>query len=69
MTMTPVKSTNIASLGYYPASKAMHVQFRSGATHELANVPAPAYAAFLKAPSLGTHFATHIRGKYASKKL
>jgi KTSC domain len=69
MTMTPVKSTNLHSLGYDPEAKLMRVKFRSGATHEYTGVPAAAHQAFLTAPSLGSHFANHVRGKYPSTKL
>lgn len=67
--MLPVKSSNIAALGYDPVAKELHVKFLSGATHAYADVPATTYTAFLNSPSLGSHFSKHIREEFKSRKV
>ena len=66
MTMKPVSSSNIESVGYEDGT--MHVKFRSGKTYVFAEVPAEAHAAFVGAQSVGKHFAVHIKGKYAGSQ-
>ncbi len=47
----------------------MHVRFKNGTVHAYADVPAEVRKAFHEAPSKGSHFAQHIRGKFTSRKV
>ncbi len=69
MTMTPVKSSNIHSVGYDAPTETMRVRFLSGATHQYRPVPGWAHRSFVNAPSIGSHFAEHVRGRYESKRV
>ena len=66
MTMQPVRSSNIESVGYEDGT--MHVKFKSGKTYVFAEVPTEAHAAFVGADSVGKHFAAHIKGKYQGSR-
>ena len=65
----PVKSSNIKSIGYDPASKKMQVRFSSGATYEYLGVTVEEHFALVGAESIGAHFAKHIRPRYQGVKL
>lgn len=59
-----VESTSIASIGYVRASKALEIEFRSGAVYRYASVPATVHAGFMASESKGRYFSQHIRGRY-----
>lgn len=61
--LQPVKSSSIAAVGYDAPSKRLHIKFTSGGTYVYQGVPAKEHQALLKADSIGTHFAQHIRDK------
>lgn len=64
--MTPVKSSNLSAVGYDPATRALTVQFKSGASHHYADVSPEAHAALMAAESVGKHFHAHIRSAHKS---
>lgn len=65
-----VKSSNIKAIGYDPATETLEVEFKAKREEEptklyqYANVPYDRYKAFLNAPSVGSHFAAHVRDSY-----
>ena len=62
MTMTPVKSTNVAAIGYDPARRELGVQYHSSDTvYTHPNVSAEQHKALMDAPSKGAHLAAHFR--------
>lgn len=65
--MIPVQSSNIASIGYDPESKLMHVEFKDGATYKLHGVEAEEYRQFMAAPSKGAHYHTHFKTRHTGK--
>lgn len=70
--MTPVKSSNISHVGYDPATRAMKVQFHSGAIHQYEDVPPEHHANMTckDCASVGSYFHKHIRGGgFKSKKV
>lgn len=73
MIRAPVESSNIASIGYDPASQVLEVQFKSGgkpgSIYRYADVPADEHAALMAAESPGSHFARNIRGAYKSTRV
>lgn len=73
MIRTPVESSNIASIGYDPASRVLEVQFKSGgkpgSIYRYADVPADEHAALMAAESPGSHFSSNIRGAYKSTRV
>lgn len=50
---------------YDAKTQKLTIEFRSGRTYSYAGVPPAEYEAFDKAESLGRHFGSRIRGKYA----
>jgi len=68
MTRSPVKSSNLKSVGYDPASRTLEVEFHSGAVHQYHDV-APEHEAKLRThPSPGAYFHQHIRDKHKHSK-
>jgi hypothetical protein len=69
MKRTPVKSSNIKSVGYDPASQTLEVEFASGGVHQYAGVSTAQHAALLKAKSIGQHFHREIRTTHKAKQV
>ena len=67
--MLPVKSSNVEAVGYDPAARVMHVQFRGGAVYHHADVSAADHARFMASGSKGKHYHAQVKGKYAVRKL
>lgn len=68
MNRTPVKSSNIKSVGHDPATKTLEVEFNSGGVWRYADVPAEKHQALIGADSIGKHFGQHIKGVHAGTK-
>jgi len=65
--LAPVKSSNLAAVGYDAAAKELHVQFKGkdgtvSKTYIHANVTPDQHAEFMKAESAGSHYAAKFRG-------
>jgi len=61
---TPVKSTNIASIGYDSWTNTLEVEFKASGVYEYLSVPKQVYLAFMAAKSKGLFFHENIRDKY-----
>lgn len=66
--LIPVKSSQIASVGYIPKTKTLFVKFHRGWVYSYANVPQEKFDAFLAAPSLGVFLWQEIKGKHEFTK-
>ena len=60
-TMQPVKSSQIAAVGYDAAAKKLAVQFTRGQTYHYDNVPPELHQQLLGAESIGSFFGKTIR--------
>lgn len=69
MERLPVKSSNIAAIGYDSTSKTLEVEFKTGLAYSYSEVPPSIARAFRKAQSIGGYFAKNIKPKYSSTKL
>ena len=69
MEMTPVKSSNVKSVGYDTESKKLRVEFSNGTMYEYTDVAPHVHAEMLSAESAGSYFAKNVRGKYGVEKL
>ncbi len=75
MERIPVKSSNIASIGWSAETETLEVEFKSKKEgeptklYQYANVPYDRYKAFLNAPSVGSHFAAHVRENYICHRI
>lgn len=65
MTREPVTSTSIKSIGH--DGEHMEVEFHNGKVYHFPDFPAEKHAAFVGADSIGKHFNSEIRGKYAHR--
>lgn len=54
-------SSNIAAVGYDSQRELMRIRFRDGSEYEYSNVDDVTFAELVGAPSIGVHFAAHIR--------
>ena len=65
ITLTPVESSQIASIGYDATSKTLAIQFRNkkgvGNVYHYSNVPADVHQAFVAAESKGRFFGATIK--------
>jgi len=55
VTMIPVKSSAIASIGHDPETNELHVTYSGGGTYVYPDVTADHHAELMKAPSIGAH--------------
>lgn len=69
MIRVPVKSSNLAAVGYDPSTETLEVEFSSGKVYGYAGVPADVAAAMTEAESVGSFFAKNVRGQYESQSL
>lgn len=70
MNCTPVRSTNVASVGYDPGSSTLEVEFRAGGLYMYYGVPERHYLNLTSGTrSVGSYLAREIRGRYRYRKL
>lgn len=69
MTLVPVKSSNIAAVGYDPAARLLRLRFQDGATHDYRDVPDHVHLGLMQSGSKGRFFHARIRDLYASSKV
>lgn len=67
-TMQPVTSSNVAAVGHDAGSNQLHVRFKNGSHYVYDGIDARAFQQLLKAPSIGSHIAHQIKGRYPSKR-
>jgi hypothetical protein len=64
MQRVPVSSSNVASVGYEVLANTLEVEFLNGSVYQYFDVPQSVHDAFLNAPSVGSYFASNIKGHY-----
>lgn len=62
MERTPVKSTNVASVGYNEQTNTLEIAFRSGAIYQYAGVEPQTHTELLGAESIGRFVNQNIVG-------
>ena len=67
MNMIPVRSSDIASIGYEGTT--LHIRFHSGGLYAYHNVPPSVYAGLMNASSHGQYFHSHIKGRYGDTRI
>lgn len=65
----PIDSSNIISIGYAPEREMLAVEFKSRAIFHYRGVSLELMTAFYCAPSRGTFYAKHIKGKFSAQKM
>lgn len=69
MNRETVRSSNLRSIGYDPATLRLEVEFQSGSVYEYSGVPLAVAAGLRAAASKGAYFHTHIRDSYSSRQV
>jgi hypothetical protein len=69
MERTAVTSSNIISVGYDSLLQKLEIEFKNGAVHLYHDVEDSVHAAMLKAESIGSYFASNIRGVFKSTQV
>ena len=64
MRRDPVVSSNIASVGYDPGSRALEICFNNGRVYQYFGVPAHLHRALMSASSHGQFLNQQIKGSY-----
>jgi hypothetical protein len=66
---TKVKSSNIAEVGYDPASQALEVQFKNGGVFQYEGVPPQEVVNLHGAESIGKYLHSNIRPNFKCSKV
>lgn len=69
MERQPVKSSNIAEVGYDPATRTLEVAFRTGAVYQYLEVPETVYRELLSSESVGNFLNVEIKKNYQARKV
>ena len=64
----PVKSSNLASVGYDSESNILEVEFLNRSVYEYYNVPQRIYEQLMRADSKGKYFNAYIRNSFRYRK-
>ena len=69
MQRQPVSSSNIASIGYDPASEVLEIEFLNNSIYQYFNVPSSIFGQLMAASSHGTYLSANIKGRYQYVRL
>ena len=69
MDVKPVKSRDLALIGYDHETSTLEVVFRAGGVYRYQQVPESVYHGLMTAPSHGTFFQKHIKTQYTFTKV
>jgi hypothetical protein len=69
MDRVPVRSTNLASIGYDPGDGILEIEFSSGAIYEYYRVPGRVFDGLLSASSPGLYFASNVKDVYQFRRI
>ena len=65
---TPVKSSNVKSVGWNPDDKTLSVEFSDGSIYNYSDVEKDIHEGLVSAKSVGSFLHKHIKGKYKHSK-
>lgn len=69
MEVKPVRSRDLALVGYDAATAVLEVVFRAGGVYRFQQVPEGVYQSLMASPSHGTFFQRNIKNQYAYVKV
>lgn len=69
MEMTKVNSSHMRAVGYDPATRKMHIEFRNGQTYEYRGVPKEFHQTMMGAKSIGSFFHQNVQPHFTGKAL
>ncbi len=59
-----VVSSNVASIGYDPATQTLEIEFQNGAIYQYYNIPLGIFEEFDRSPSKGAFLNSQIRDRF-----
>lgn len=65
----PVRSRDLALIGYDRATSVLEVVFRTGGVYRYQGVPESVYQGLMAASSHGTYFQKHVKDRYPFVKV
>lgn len=65
----PVRSSNIASIGYDGATHTLEVEFVNRSVYQYYNVPQSVYEGLMNASSHGSYLASHVKDVYRYREV
>ena len=68
MERVPVSSTNVASIGYDPATLTLELEFTNGSIYQYFDVPQSLYEELMSSPSIGKAVNMLVRQNYRFAK-
>lgn len=68
MIREPVRSSNVASVGYDPNTLTLEVEFVNGAVYQYFDVPEIEYQSLISAESVGKYLNLNIKNNYRYAK-
>ncbi|MDD5183659.1 MAG: KTSC domain-containing protein [Paludibacter sp.] len=69
MERKPVKSSNIAAIGYDDSSATLEIEFLNGSIYQYFDVPDHIYKEIMGADSQGKYLAANIKGNFRYSKV
>ena len=69
MDVKPVRSRDLALIGYDHATSVLEIVFRAGGVYRYQGVPESVYHGLMAAPSHGTYFQKNIKVQYSFVKV
>jgi len=66
---TPVRSSNIRSVGYDPETRILEVEFHTGGIYQYSGVPETIFQGLMRAVSKGSYFHDHIKDRYPCRQV
>ncbi|RYY77223.1 MAG: KTSC domain-containing protein [Gammaproteobacteria bacterium] len=64
MEMIQVQSNAISAVGYEASTQKLKIKFHQGHSYDFCHVPLSVYQSFIKAPSKGAFYDSHIKDRY-----
>jgi hypothetical protein len=65
----PVRSSNVASVGYDAENSILEIEFQDGGIYQYFRVPQNVHAGLMSASSKGSYFARYVKDKYTVKRV
>lgn len=69
MHRTSVESSHFAAVGYDPAARKMHIEFKNGAVYEYTGVPEQFHKTLMNADSQGAFFHKNVKPHFHARKI
>jgi hypothetical protein len=69
MKRAPVKSSHFAAVGYDPAARKMHIEFKNGAVYEYKGVPEQFHKTLMEADSQGEFFHKNVKPHFEARRI